>query len=321
MSTPKRIHYVPAGYQKAWAAPHGSGKRVWVYPKDGKPPRYQSTKDTALESNRHSPELENALNSYDSGGIAAIRQVFQGERGPESVEDARNLLGFMALLMTRTVAAERELQKVFEVAGVEAGKQLVQDDKAWARACQHVAEANPGKTIDFDTMRALGRDLEDNFKPQLTPKVAMLDSLMLTDKLFRHLCGMGWNLMRAGQGRFITSDNPVIEALFHPGGRVQLGGGIAQTNGRVFFPLSPRHCLVLSHQPLPNFVCPVSPAVVDSVNAWVAICAESMLISEVKSATVAKLAIRFKDVNAVNRLDEQHLSSMFSKLWAQKTQR
>lgn len=101
---------------------HGTGKRVWVYPKDANPPRQQSKKHTALERGRHSPDLEKALDSYDSRGIAAIRQVFQGERAPESAEEARDLLGFMALLMTRTVAAEREVQKVFQVAGLQAGK-------------------------------------------------------------------------------------------------------------------------------------------------------------------------------------------------------
>lgn len=311
MSTPKRIHYVPAGYQRAWAAPNGKGKQVWVYWKDGKPPRPQSPRDTALEKERHPPTFEEFLQPYDSDGVAALRTVYQKEAPPEEATVARDILRYIALLMTRTVASEREVQKTLEVAAIEFGQFMADDEATWEKTVEFLKRENPDKDIDFEEMRALGRNFGENFTAKVDPKKAMHLSLIQAGRLMPFLSVMGWNLMKAGRGRFITSDHPVVSLLLHPDGSAQFGGGIGLVNGRIFFPVSPKHCLVLSHRPQPNFLCPVSPYEVDRVNHCVAACAESILISEVEAKSVAKLAETYKNWNAASRLDERHLRDMF----------
>lgn len=301
MSNAKRIHYVPAGYQAAWISPNSAKPVVWVYRKDGSPHRQQSPKDTAMEKKRHSPTLESALQDFDSDGLAALRAVFQREQPPDET-NRRHVLRYIALLMTRTVAAQREVQKALEVAGLQSGQYMADDEATWEKTREHLTNVNPGETIDFDSMRAQGREFEKNFTAQVDPKRAMLVALSLAGQYMQPLSVMKWNLMKAGRGRFITSDHPVVEFLPHPDGSVQFGGGIARLNGRIFFPASPRHCLVLSHRPKPSFLCPVSPEEVEAVNHCVAVCAESILISELESKSVAKLAATYKDFSADSRL-------------------
>lgn len=85
----------------------------------------------------------------------------------------------------------------------------------------------------------------------------------MAGKLFPYIRRMIWDVWETPEGyNFITSDNPVT--IFNPRVHPPDVAGIGLLGSTVLFPLTPRHCLELTHPEMeteenPNFLRPIEP--------------------------------------------------------------
>jgi hypothetical protein len=77
-------------------------------------------------------------------------------------------------------------------------------------------------------------------------RFTLLRDILSAGTYFRYISRMIWHIWEAPEKYFfITSDNPVI--IFNLWLDPSKGAGIALTGSKLLYPLSPRHCLELSH--------------------------------------------------------------------------
>ena len=102
------------------------------------------------------------------------------------------------------------------------------------------------------------------------------------------LRGRSWYLLEAVEGYFITSDQPVERATPAVNG-AEMDGAFMNPLTEVTFPLSPRLCLLVTGQRLPNPRLPVGRGTVRRLNEIRARYAERMIWSHVLSDDVIEL--------------------------------
>ena len=118
----KRNHYVPEFYLKSFALPIPGHRKpkVWVYDKDGGPPRQQSPKDTAVISdiytNRHvdgvqSDFLEQAFAECESA-VSPILELWKEPGAKPAMKEilvVSEFLAYLYLRVPRTIDVVKQL--------------------------------------------------------------------------------------------------------------------------------------------------------------------------------------------------------------------
>ena len=142
-----------------------------------------------------------------------------------------------------------------------------------------------GSVVTRDQIAQIVRNLaENNLTPVETKRAFLSDLLFNAGLTSDSLMKLPWQVwLSTGASECVPSDTPVSTALFG-GGRLLPGVGFGVRGALVFFPLSPRACLVMGHSGKPYQ--PVRPQVIDAVNLQTIMFARMHLYSRLRSAKI-----------------------------------
>jgi hypothetical protein len=158
------------------------------------------------------------------------------------------------------------------------------------------------------------RDALKNKRIQLQamPHAGIETMVSLSQQIGNMYTAMGWTVLRTGDGEFLTCDSPVTR--HNPSLRGIYGGGLMAHDAQVWFPLSKKSCLLMTHDEermakfndlldagklkearavqeelSPIRDAEVSPADVDTINRRTVLIADRFVYSPFESATIPKL--------------------------------
>lgn len=268
MNEPKRQHWVPRMYLRAFATPDTLGTaypEVWCFGKEGGDPFRASIKHVTVQEYLYSPkkadgsrsfEMENLLAKLE-GGVAPLWQAFaEDEVDFEQLSYRRILALFIATLYLRNpnrLASHRTAHKQV----VDTFGQLPRDESG-NPAVQEIIYR--GRSIPFDNSEwknfanADETGIREMFVSAI-PSSAVRIATMLIEKR--------WSVLWADTPGFITCDDPVVLL------REDLKGvGIFGPDVMIHIPISPTRVLVLDdrHSEPANQYYLVKPGGIPAVN-------------------------------------------------------
>lgn len=133
---------------------------------------------------------------------------------------------------------------------------------------------------------------------------ATLRALASCDSIAPVFEKMGWAVLDAHEGFFLTSDNPVSRAIpaseVHP---IYGDGGLANDKVQVTLPLSPKRCLLLRWGRDVPFLIPLNRAGVDMANGARANIAQRYLYADRRDDSIKMLAEKHKNGGLRMRVD------------------
>lgn len=269
----KRQHYVARGYLEAWCDPQtpaGYDPYVWVHPADGGDPTKKAPFKIFREIDLYTDtqivdglsvrdlNLEFSLSRVEDN-FYRVRDEFLPRQRALPMVPRLKLLAFVAAQKHRTPTARNHERKQW-------GRVLeVMDDMAAA-----MARMTPEKRRSFakSQLRGSGPSLgraEVNALAERPLQVLLLRQIRTLVPL---LDRMHMTILCAPAGKeFITSDDPCVwfdpEAYKRP--PMQRVPALMYRSTEITLPLTPRHMLLISHQPAPAYF-DLRPVDVDEAN-------------------------------------------------------
>jgi hypothetical protein len=242
-------------------------------------------------------EVEDFLASVENDAAPVYESLLSGDiPRKESAERSRFSL-FLALMYARTPSMRR-------MAGEMLGRQMQITNYAYAtneeafNALLARAEKKGMRTLNESEKERLRNDFIDptGYIFEI-PKEATLPILGSAEKLAPIFFDMHWSVASAGQGFFITSDNPLVKTAdpktWHP---IYGDGGFLNKTTEVHFPLSRARLLLMSWNDSVPALGTFDRKTVDRINKSRAWHSERYLYAHIKHKEVLKLAAEFKDV-------------------------
>jgi hypothetical protein len=248
MNKPKRHHYLPQFYLESFCRNGG----FWVFDRQVNEYRQQTPKNTALQKNYYSFEVEDGstdtrietlLAVVEGHGKQAISKLI--DRKSLSKEEKEELSLFVALMMNRVPDFENSVNKLQEHVIRKMADMMFSDEKR-AQAVMDQYSKDTGKES-----KGTAKDLVDFYKSgEFEIVVHRNQSLFLMLTLSNDLANlfrqMNWIVLHApDKTSFVTTDNPVI--LLPPKGYKPnfYGFGLITKGARKIFPLSANTCLFM----------------------------------------------------------------------------
>jgi hypothetical protein len=298
-------HFVPQFYLRAFrdtAVPEGQEPWLWVgdlgersverrAPKNvGKKANYYSFPDVDAKS----PEtLEEILSKVESEAAPVIKRLISGDlRFLE--QDRANVLFFMAFFVGRTPFFCRMIEGPMAEIGKEVMLMSARQPDYFERTLRE-AQAQTGVEFtpeEVEDLRQWAAN-DSNYTVTLNPVVSLWTGIeMSLDTIFPVFEQMKWAVLRAaGNGGFLTCDNPV--SWFNPRPRppFNAGRGLAMRNVEVTFPIAPNLALLGTWEG-PVGVLDARDRIVEELNRRRAVFAERHVFADRESLVRAALAFR-----------------------------
>ena len=241
-SEPKRHHYVPRFYLQRFADPQG---KLSAY--DRQSSKTITTKPTALAAENdfyRLPDdarlppmaLENAFSSQEGDAARAIRDTVSA--GYVSQEDRQVLALHVALQLART-RRERNFMRDLAQLILPLQEQVELNEKLSTNAfesdaARKIAEDRIGKLVSGETDTKVDKKI---LLGLIFEGLSEVQSVLLS--------GWNWILITLSEPKFLTSDHPICMLGEPEPGAPTPNVGVA-TALEIWFPLDPRHALVLS---------------------------------------------------------------------------
>lgn len=251
----KKQHYVPATYLAAWNdpdTPSGHKPYVWAFPKENGEPRRRAPWYLFTHADLYTiPGVDGERDLRLEHGLAGIESAFarvahklkmRGRDARLTPQECDTLAVFAASLHARTVAQAEHWRSEF--GKIEAMGRAMQAavERLDPSERQRLARTAPPATASAEaglSLEALRRIVAQPLQELMVPQIqAMLPIFRNMDMAI---------LSTDEEPGFITSDAPVVIGDPEHDPRSIFGVALASSTVEVRLPLSPRHCLLLSH--------------------------------------------------------------------------
>jgi hypothetical protein len=238
----RRHHYVSQFYLKCFAS-DPSKPLLYVVNLLDKKSYTTGTAALAVENDFHtirvdgqSPDaIEKALAQLEGDVKRGLDNILTtGSLGND--DDKALLLFYISLLLVKSPFVRPMVDQTADKIMTMVGKSQAANKAAWeAKMTQDKADGVYPEDFDGDAVRKA--ILENDFAISLTTEAHLDMELKLAMQLCPLLGQRGWNILKAKDGKFITSDRPV--ALFWDDYAKSAPLGLALIGTRLLFPLSP----------------------------------------------------------------------------------
>jgi len=301
MVIPKKQHVIPELHLKHFADANG---RVCTYDAVKGKSWFAAVGETGVEGHFYSGELDDGtedtriethLAEIESKAAPIYDGLLRGDI-PDQSQGRMDFAHFLGLMFSRTrvmrrMAAEtrgRTLQgRMFAAA---------QNPEAFDAAVQGYEEEIGRKLSPEERGSARQAMIDPSGYEFEIPKFETFQALGVADELAKLFFGMQWYLFDAGEGFYITSDNPVCRRVHrssvHP---VYGDNGFLNRTAEVRFPLSPTLLLFLSWNSHALRRATLPAQRVREANEVRAAQSDQYLYAHVQSPDVEQLAARFRD--------------------------
>jgi hypothetical protein len=239
MSKAKRQHYVPQFYLRQWAQ---DGKRLWVYPLDGRTPWPDDPGDYASENHLYTagalrpgePLVDVDSEEWFSSWEGRFASVWPDIFDRAAVKRTRmNLIRFIATLVARHPDRRDEVRDMNSHALEDAENVADGEDVIYAHS-------RTGETI-----RVAAESIREQAKTDRTSVGKDFIRLMkgTAAAVIDALKDRRWGLLCSTDAPFVTSDRPVI---LERGLCMKPTFGYATPGTHIVFPVSPSRMLVIA---------------------------------------------------------------------------
>lgn len=297
----RRNHYVPEFYLKSFVLPIPGHRKpkIWVYDKEGGPPRQQSPKDTAVMSDIYTIRnvegvqphfLEQAFAECES----AVKPILERWKEPGAKPVVKEILvvsEFLAYLYLRVPRTIDAIKQFFVNSSIINMENLARDPERLSKACEWL-KSNKQSNLTMAELQDLAGNVERRFEIKVDDTFALAATLRRFETVEKHLRELYWCLSTAPPAsEFISCDSPLV-VVFREDNKMGLGGGFGHPNVEVSFPLSPKVCLTLDRRTNLKRKSLGDSAVLE-LNRRAAALAERYIFSAQKSEYVHKLVKAF----------------------------
>jgi hypothetical protein len=302
MPSPKRHHFVPILHLKRFVGVKPQG-HVWAYDAETGDARSAIPENTAVEGHFYSAQradgtmdtrLEETLAKIESAAAPIYEALLQGNIPKDQARGDFSM--FVALMYLRTPAMRRMAGEVYGRGIQTLAYANAANERIFNSLMKRFAK-DTGQVIDAAAQERLRQDMLDpsGYVLQI-PKEHTFSVLNAADELAPLFYEMKWSLVLAGQGYFITSDNPVARVA-DPKTRHPVMGdhGFRNRTAEVSFPLSPKMMLLMSWQKDARDIGAFDRGPVDDMNRIRAAHSDRYLYAHIKDKRLERLATKFKD--------------------------
>jgi hypothetical protein len=286
---PRRQHLVPNFYLRRFA---NANHQVAVVNRVTGERTVQKTDNVMVEHNFYtfqstageiSYQLEKLLSGIEGAGGAAIKRIVAGFFAPSPADrDALATLMAFQLVRSRKVRKQQEMsadayQKVL-LRGLGEDEVRTRLGARGRPATDEEVKAVMDSLADLDTMEIVP-----------PPEEHLKTMLHLAPQLFPHLVNMRIHVVEWKERSLLTSDHPIV--YFKRNRHPLMGFGLENCD-EVWFPVDPRHLLLLTHaRPFdpPERVLPGTPEFAREVNHLVAWHAYEWIVTHPDHDPVAEI--------------------------------
>jgi len=244
-------HFVTAAYLVGFTPEGRRDSNLWVYERNSGKVFRQIPDEAAKRRNYYSiPQKDGAFNdivdtmltALEGQAMPALQKLLAGDYKLSTFERALlgHLIGFQEF---RTPWARASFQKM----EVHLAQQMVQIAAQAPGYLERTLDELKAKgDVDTSVTAPQMRDVLRNGK-LVAQKHAGIDAMLTMSQTAGHFyTQMHWTVLRGTEGEFLTSDAPVVRRDTGFSGGFY-GGGIASSTAQVWFPLSKRACLLITH--------------------------------------------------------------------------
>ncbi|HYH81819.1 MAG TPA: DUF4238 domain-containing protein [Longimicrobium sp.] len=268
MSSPKRQHWVPRMYLRAFALPETSGTEypeVWCFGKEGGDPFRASIKHVSVQEHLYSPRSVQGTRSYEmekrlsglEGIVAPLWQAFAEDALDFENPSYRKIIAlFIATLYLRN-PNRLEYHKFTHQRIVEQLGRLPRDTGGNPNITEIIYQDRkvPVDPSDWGRFANLNdSEIQEMFVSAIHRNATSLAKTIISKR---------WSVLSADTASFITCDDPVV--MVHP---VRERFGFRSPGTSVHVPISPTRVLCLDdrfEQPA-NMYYLAKPASIPSIN-------------------------------------------------------
>lgn len=244
MSSPKRHHYLPESYLRAFGKEDG----VWVYDRKKNQIRWQKVKDTALESYFYSIELKDGSKdnktietelSKIEGAVFKISEKLR-DRQQLDLEEHVQVCLFAAFMMNRTPDFREGVQRTEGELLKRAAKQIFSSEENTKRLLKESINGFPDAS-DLDAGIIHKIIQSDSFKIQIHKNRSLEMMVRLASEFAKTLLRLNFVIIHAPKDcSFITTDRPFVIVPPNDRSRIPAWGGVGllTPGANKFLPLS-----------------------------------------------------------------------------------
>jgi len=323
VSEVKRPHYVPQLYLRFFAVAREGARTptFWVYDKkDGCQPRPQTPINTAVESGFYDLEhegvrvpVEEMLGMIESAARPILERLSRGEAPRDS--DLPLLARFLSHMHVRGPRHIKAVEEHGTILAREMIKHAANDSDEEIRIA--LEETGGAGRMTVEEVRDWYRKADTKVKGLVAPMGYWLaHSLHQAPTIEEILLQMEWTTCSGpDDGTFLTGDTPVCPRTRWGRSQVNFGGGFANPNTEVTFPLNDRTCLWLTHWRKPAWL-PMKAGWVREINRRTAHIAERYVIAPRRSPAIDALVEKSRVSVSLPKFDKKVIAEEYKEFRA-----
>jgi hypothetical protein len=236
-----RHHYVSQFYLKNFVADRDN-PRLFVADLQKRATFMTSPSNVALENDFHTIEVngepsdvvERMFSSFEADVAPALARVIN-QASFENADDREHVLFFVTLLLIKNPQFRARVNAFTNDVMQMTQKVDAADPDRWAKKVQEaIADGTLPPNTNAEHLRQLM--LAGAFKFSLSPEAMLHQEFALAQKSYPIVAARRWNILRAEEGEFITSDAPAMLMWKDPRRDDSPGLGVPET--RLLVPLS-----------------------------------------------------------------------------------
>lgn len=317
-----RSHYVPQFYLKYFLPP--GSKTFCVYDKRDLSEAMRTPINTAVigdfyvfnNKNVSKNSVELFLSDFEEEAKSIFDKWISHKfelRRTDRIKVA-SFLAFMFCRVPRTIEAGKEIGRIGLDHLHDKIKEIANDPiklkEHYEGFCTTTGKSN---NISIDEFAKISSSISRN-NYDISEKYCIAVAFSMVPEIFNQLIQLNWNLFIAkGKHFFITNDTPLNVFIYYPEKRKAIfGGGFADPNVEVSFPISPKMCLVLNRKHKSGVEYVDEPFIAER-NRRAAFMAEQLIISTFQSNKIRKLLQEFSWTYKKPKLDYNIIMGKFKK--------
>lgn len=286
MSEPKRHHYLPEFYLDFFC----KNGMLWVYDRQRKEYRQQTSKNTAVQNQYYSAfgpngkkhtQVEQFLSIIESLAKPVIVKI--NNEGDLSPQDKEFLAVFVSFLKVRVPDFEKAINEMTEKSLKIQNEFMFSSEENTATTLKNL-EVKTGKKIEVSPKDFMEFVLSGQYDITFSREYSLETMLSIGADLIRFFLNMDWIfLYTPDESSFITSDNPFVlipPRDYNP--KSFYGFGLLTRGTRKVIPLTQRTCLVMGDYGQRLIKRAISREDVRKINLNIAVACDSLLIARDK---------------------------------------
>ena len=298
----KRHHFVPQFYLDRFTSQNQHREEIWTYDMETGRVRHSIVKETAFEKHLYSislpngeriTDLEDLIGEIEDKAAPLFEKLICGEN--IIGQERSDLSSFFALLYVRTNSFRRQFAESVINFFQQKNYQAASDDEAFANAMRKYEKYAGPLTDEYKKSLREGWLNPGEFNLSVA-KGWTLQAIGKHDKLVPIIYKMNWSIISAPENHyFITSDNPLVNAV--KGGKYQqfYSGYFANPHTQVTLPLSPKKCWVGHWGNALSKIGEIGSCEVKFANRMRAIYAERFLFTDRYDSGIEALSVKYKN--------------------------